>query len=133
MIVGVNHGLVAKLTTKNLNGTVGNDLVGVHIRLSAGACLPDDKREVVVEFAFNDLITGLNHGVGNLWLKSIVQVSLGGSLLKKTEGLDNRKGHALTLAANLEVLDGSLRLSAPVSISWHLNWTKSVRIFSELL
>lgn len=34
MVIGVNL-LGAELATKDLNGTVGDDFVGVHVRLSA--------------------------------------------------------------------------------------------------
>jgi uncharacterized protein (DUF697 family) len=55
MIVRVNGVFGAKLSPEELDGTIGNDLVGVHVGLSAASGLEDDEREVVDEFARNDL------------------------------------------------------------------------------
>jgi hypothetical protein len=43
--------LLAALAAEQLGGAVGDHLVGVHVGLGAGAGLPDDEREVVVELA----------------------------------------------------------------------------------
>ena len=48
MIVGVDGGLAAELAAEQLDGAVGDDLVGVHVGLGAGPRLPDYQREVVV-------------------------------------------------------------------------------------
>jgi hypothetical protein len=55
MVVRVNGALGAKFSSEELNGTVGNDFVGVHVGLSATSSLEDDEREVVDEFAGDDL------------------------------------------------------------------------------
>ena len=131
MVIGVNL-LGAELATKNLNGAVGDDLVGVHVRLSAGASLPDDKREVIVKLSGDDLVTSLDHGGSDGRLKSEVQVGFSSTLLENTEGLDDGKRHALAFAANLKVHKGSLSLSAPVAISWHLEGAEGIGLFSKL-
>ena len=48
MVVRVDWCLAAQLTPEHLDGSVGDDLVGVHVGLGAGACLPDHQREVVI-------------------------------------------------------------------------------------
>ena len=55
MIVRVNGVLRAKFSPEELDDTVGNDFVGVHVGLSATSSLEDDEREVADEFARNDL------------------------------------------------------------------------------
>ena len=50
---------MAQLFTGKLVGAVGDDLVGVHVGLRAGARLPDHQREMVVQFAVDDLGGGL--------------------------------------------------------------------------
>jgi hypothetical protein len=55
MIIGVDGLLTSLLSSQNLNGTVGNDFVGVHVGLGAGTGLPDNKREVVDELEGGDL------------------------------------------------------------------------------
>jgi hypothetical protein len=47
MVVGVNGLLGAHGATEDLDSTVGDDLVGVHVGLGTGAGLPDNQREVV--------------------------------------------------------------------------------------
>ena len=50
MVIWVHRRLGSKLRTEEFVGSVGNYLVGVHIRLRAGAGLPDHEREVVYQF-----------------------------------------------------------------------------------
>ena len=66
MIVRMNGIFGADHAAQNLNRTVGDHLVGVHVRLGAGTCLPHDKREMVVQFAVDHLASGLDHCVGQL-------------------------------------------------------------------
>jgi hypothetical protein len=65
VVVGMD-GLLATLhSAEDLNGTVGDDLVGVHVGLGAGAGLPDDEGEVVQELAVGDLLGSLLDGLAN--------------------------------------------------------------------
>ena len=60
VVIRVDRLLAAKLTSKKLNRSVGNHLVGVHVGLSARTSLPDDQGEVViVKLARNDLCIGM--------------------------------------------------------------------------
>lgn len=59
VVVGVDGLLAALFAAEDLNGSVGDDFVGVHVGLGAGAGLPDDKGEVVHELAIGDLLGGL--------------------------------------------------------------------------
>lgn len=49
VVVRMNRLLRAHCAAKDLNGTVRDDFVGIHVGLRAGASLPDDEREVVDE------------------------------------------------------------------------------------
>ena len=127
------HLLGAKFTSENLDGAVADYFVRVHVGLCAGASLPDNEWEVIVQLASNDLVTSLNDCVGCLLFKTEIKVRLGGTLFEETESLDDGEGHALALSSYLEVLERTLRLGTPVSVSWHLDGTKSVSLFPELL
>ena len=48
VVIGVDRGLAAQLPAQQLDGSVGDDLVCVHVGLGAGARLPDDEGEVVI-------------------------------------------------------------------------------------
>ena len=66
MVVGVDGLLAAHLAAEDLNGTVGDDLVSVHVGLGTGTGLPDNEGEVVQELAISDLLSGLLDGASNL-------------------------------------------------------------------
>lgn len=66
VVVGVNGLLGSHSTTEDLNGTVGDDLVRVHVGLGAGTSLPDDQREVVQQLTLGDLSGGLLDSLANL-------------------------------------------------------------------
>src|SRR5205085_9930803 len=58
VVVGLDRLLAAHLTAGQLDGPVGDHLVGVHVGLRAAAGLPDAQREVAVELAGDDLVGG---------------------------------------------------------------------------
>ena len=66
VVVGVDGLLAAHLSAQNLNGSVGDDLVGVHVGLGAGAGLPDDEGEVVEELAVGDFLGSLLDSLSDL-------------------------------------------------------------------
>ena len=131
VIVGVDE-LGAELSAENLDGTVGNNFVGVHVGLSAGTSLPDNKGEVVVELTFGDFGGSFDNGASDLRVETVVEVSLGSGFLQDTESTDDGERHTLGLTANLEVLQRSLSLCSPVTVSRHVNGSESVAFFSEL-
>ena len=58
VIVRVDRSLTAKLSTQQLDGSVGDDFVGVHVGLSPTARLPDDEGEMfLVQAAGYDLVS----------------------------------------------------------------------------
>lgn len=75
VIVGMHGRLGAHSAAQQLNGTVTDDLVGVHVGLRAGAGLPNDEREVVVvELARYHLVSRLRYCVGYFCIKPVVFV-----------------------------------------------------------
>lgn len=66
VVVRVNRGLASQLSSHDLDGSVGDDLIDVHVGLSSRSGLEDDEGEVVEEFTRDDLIRGLRNGIGNL-------------------------------------------------------------------
>ena len=131
MVVRVDL-LRAEFTAEDFDRTIRDNLIGIHVRLGTRAGLPDDQREVIIELASNDFITGLDHGRSNLRLQTKVQVCLGRRFLEKTESLNHRQWHALLWPTNLEVLQRSLGLCTPVLVRRNLDWPESIRFLSEL-
>ena len=60
MVVGMNGLLGAALTTEDLDSTVGDNLVDIHVALGSTASLEDDKRELVNELARDNLTICVN-------------------------------------------------------------------------
>ena len=54
MVIGVHGLLGAHLPAQHFNGAVGNNFIGIHVRLRARTGLPDNKREVVIERAIGN-------------------------------------------------------------------------------
>ena len=54
------NGLFAPhLAAGNLNGTIGDHFVAIHVGLRAAARLPDAQRKVFIEFSFDDFLSSL--------------------------------------------------------------------------
>ena len=58
VVVGMDRVLGAQGAAGFFDGAVADHLVDVHVGLGAGAGLPDDEREVIVELAGDDFIAG---------------------------------------------------------------------------
>ena len=48
MVIRMDWSLAAQLTAKQLDGSVGDDLVSVHVGLGAGPRLPDHQGKVII-------------------------------------------------------------------------------------
>lgn len=70
MVVRVNGLLAAQLSTQDLDGSVGDDFVDVHVGLGTGSSLENDQREVVDELSGDDLIGSLADGVDDLGVEA---------------------------------------------------------------
>lgn len=77
-------------------------------------------------------MSGLLDGVSHLLGQSKFRVSFGCCFLEETKSVDHWKRHAFALTADLEVLERSLSLSAPVLIAWHLNGSKGILLHAVL-
>ena len=110
---------VQQLFARNFIAAVGNNLVAVHVRLCAGAGLPDDEREIVQKLAGNDLVRRLLDG-GKLFFGHFFgtqrAVGAGSSLFQNAEGMDDLGGHRLDADADGEVVVAALGLRAPVFV-----------------
>ena len=66
VVVGVDGLLGAHGATQDLNSTVGDHFVRVHVGLSTGTGLPDNEREMVEQLALRDLSSSLLDGLTDL-------------------------------------------------------------------
>lgn len=108
VIVRVNGLLAAHFASEDLNCAVGDDLVGVHVGLGAGASLPDDEGEVVDELEGGDFSGSLLDCLRDFGVEAELDVDFGGSALEDTECLDDWRGHAVLGLIDLEVAEGAV-------------------------
>ena len=124
VIIGVQQLLADDLITP-----VGDDLIGVHVGLRAGAGLPHDQREVIVQLAADHLVAGLRD-CGQLLVRQLLglqgMVSHSGSLLQDAESVNNLSRHCLDAYADGEIFMRTLGLGAPVPISRYLDLTHRI-------
>ena len=95
VVVGMHGLLRAHLAAQHLDGAVGDHLVGVHVRLGAGAGLPDDQREVIVELAVDHFLRGRDDGLADLRVEAAERhVGFGGGALDDAERAHDRHAAA---------------------------------------
>lgn len=144
VVVGVDRLLAAHCAAEDLDGTVGDDLVGVHIGLGAGARLPDDEGEVIDELKGSHLLSSLLDGLSELGVcsalasqrqvssrcrtQAVLGVDDGGSALENAKGAHNGRRHAVLGLVDLEVLQRALCLGAPVLVRGHLDLAKGIAL-----
>ena len=117
---------------QQLVGPVGDHLVGIHVRLRAGARLPDRQGEVSVEPALPDLpgrcLDGIRQRGGQ---GAQAPVRPGRRELLKAEGADQGRGEALL--ADLEERQRPLGLCAPVAVGRNLDLAEGIPLDAHLL
>ena len=120
MVVGMDRLLLAPMAAKRLGRHVGDDLVGVHVRLRAGTGLPHHQRELVVEFAPGNPASSLCNGFGEFVVQQAERiVGPRRRPLDRAEGMDDLDRNALS--ADAEVLAAPLRLRAPKPVGRYGN------------
>ena len=69
MIVGMDRLLRSHLPAQHFDGAVGDHLIGIHVRLRAGAGLPHRQREMRVELALDHFLHRLHDGLADLFVE----------------------------------------------------------------
>ena len=100
-------------TACDFDGAIRDNLVGVHVALSAGAGLPDAKREVGVEFSRDDFIRRLRDEIA-FFSAELAEVCVreGGGLFQNAESLDHLGWQDVLTDVEMNERTGGLR--APV-------------------
>ena len=94
VVVWIYEGVVALFTAEDLDRTVRDDLVRVHVEARACAALDRVDDEGVAELAGDDLVTGLYDSVRDLLVEETdLEVRDGGGLLDFYDGVDDFRMH----------------------------------------
>ena len=115
MVIGVDERVVTLRVTSDLEGTVRDDLVGVHVRRGPRAALDDADGELVVESPALDLFARGVDEVGSLVVeRTDLGVGSGCCLFDAGEGADEVGVNGDGAAGDGEVLIRASRVHSPV-------------------
>src|ERR1700733_1719852 len=121
--------LRAELAAQELDGSVRDHFVDVHIGLGARTGLPDVERIILVELARDGLVRRANDGLllptGQA---ASVMVDESARFLHVAIGVINGLGHAVV--ADREMLQRTLGLGAPVAVGRHHDLAHAVEFFT---
>ena len=113
VVIGMDRRLAPHAAAGPFDGAVGDDLIGIHVRLGAGAGLPDAEGKMGVQGAGDDFISGRgDHGAKTGGHFPEVGIDQGAGFFENPEGADQGTGHHI--AADGKILQGALRLGTPV-------------------
>ena len=128
-IVGADELVVTSLVSHNLQSTVGDDLVRVHVGGSSSSSLDHIHNELAVPLARDDLIASLLDGVG-LVIRNQTKLVVGGdsSLLHHTVGLDVVGEVVQSLSRDIVAGVTTHGLDSVVVISRHLQRSQKIRL-----
>ena len=125
VIVGMDGVFRAQHAAGQLDGAVGDHLVGVHVGLRAAAGLPDAQRELIVELAGNHVVGRLGDQAG-LFRRELAELLIdqGRRLFQDAESTDQLGGHGV--AADIEMHERAGGLRSPVDVGGHFNLAHAV-------
>ena len=130
MVVGVNGLLRTQRATDQLNTTVRNHFVKVHVGLCARTCLPHIQRKLSVQLTADDFI---GHLLNQLTLPGGQAPSFGvhnrSRFFHKTVSVINLFGHLVM--TNIEVNQATLCLRTPIMIGRHLHLADTIELLAQ--
>ena len=118
VVVGVHRLLRPEHAAQELDGAVGDHLVGVHVGLGAAARLPDPQWKMLVELACDNFIANLGDQlcfVGGQLAEIVIDQRTG--FLEDAESADHLAGHYVV--ADIEMEQATLGLRAPILVGGH--------------
>ena len=127
VVVRVHRLLAAKLATRQLDGTVGNHLVGVHVGLRTRSGLKHEQRKMRIQPPVDHLISSAHDELGH-GRRQFAQLGIRQrrGLLQQAQRTDHRPLPAKALDPDGEMFDRALSLRPPVAISLHLDATHRI-------
>ena len=127
IIVRMHRRFAAELSACERDRTVGNHLVGIHVRLRAGSGLENAQRKFAVELAVDHFLRGAGDKV-HLVRGELSQHSIGncGALLDHTERANDRSPPAEAVERDREIDERALRLRAPQVIGGYRHFSQRI-------
>ncbi len=122
VVVGVQEFLLVRKVAAVRNvAPVGDDLIGVHVRLRTRTRLPHNQRKLVVELSVQNFVADFSDQFGFFFIQNPgFGVGERGGFFEVGEGFDDFLGHLVDVLGDGEVLDRALRLRAPIHVGGYL-------------
>ncbi len=125
VIIGMHRVFGADLAAQDFNGPVGDHLIGIHVGLGTGACLPDNQGEMRVQFTGSHFSGRLINGRSEITVKLALRlVYPGRCLLDNAEGMNKRPWHGFI--PNGEIHQGASGLRAVIFVARDFKGAKRV-------
>ena len=132
VVVRVDGILRADDAAEQLDGTVRDHLVDVHVGLRSTAGLEHDEREVLVERAGNHLVRRLTNRARDARVElARVGVVLRGAFFQHAKRADDRDRHARRRSADGKIDERSCRLRAVERGARHVELAKGVALLAR--
>ena len=126
MVIGVDGFLAAHFAAEDLDGAVGDDFVGVHVGLRAGAGLEDGEGELLDELQVGYFFRCLLYSSADFGIEAIFHVYCCCSSFQDPECSDHTLRHPFLREVDVEVSQGPLRLRSPVLVRFDLDGPEGV-------
>ena len=125
VIVRMYRLLRSHFAARNLNRTIRDDLVHVHVGLRAAAGLPNAQRKLVIQLTGNDFVGSFDDELG-LVGREFAQVLIHqrAGLLERAKGANQLRRHGV--APNIEMQQRAFGLRPPVNMRRDLNLPHAV-------
>ena len=124
--------ILALVMAQDLEGAVRNDLVGIHVHRGAGATLHHVHGELVVEFAIDNLLTGLDDGVRDGAVEHAqFGIGLGGGHFHIGDRDDVLGIVVHPRRGDLVVVECALSLDAVVGVGGYLEFAQEIAFYPE--
>ena len=118
VIIRIDDLIIAFLSAEQFNGTVGNDLVGVHVQRRAGAALDRINDKLVVPFPLDDFVARFYDSVGAVFVQlADLKVGNGGGFFDLRHADDHFRMNFQP--GNAEVFFSPQRLHAIIGVNRH--------------
>ena len=132
IVVGMDRILRSKHAPGQLNGSIGDDFVGIHIGLRAAAGLPDAQRELAIQFARDDFIANLNDQARFFgWQFAELLIHQSAGFFQDSEGPNQFRRHEVP--ADIEMHQRTRGLRAPVDIRGNFDRSHAIGFHAHRL
>ncbi|KAH3670745.1 hypothetical protein OGAPHI_001261 [Ogataea philodendri] len=132
MIVRMNGFFRAKSSAQNLNGSVTDHLVGVHVGLGSRTGLENNQWKMVNKLSIGNLSGSLFDCVSQFRVQHTkLLVDSGSGFLQDSKSMHNWSRHDLSWTSDLEVLQRSLGLGSPILVVSNLDVSKGILLCSH--